>query len=124
KAVTLRTGRPLILKSPPHTARIRLLLKLFPDARFVHIRRDPYAVFRSTIGLLKVVRPVFRLRCGAGRVDPEAVLRTYAAMYDAYFDDQGSIPAGQFAEIAYEDLVRDPLGQVRYVYDRLALGEF
>ena len=41
-------NRPLVLKSPPHTGRIRLLLELFPDARFVHIRRDPYTVFRST----------------------------------------------------------------------------
>jgi omega-hydroxy-beta-dihydromenaquinone-9 sulfotransferase len=46
--VTVRYGRALVLKSPPHTARIRRLLGLFPDARFVHIRRDPYVVFRST----------------------------------------------------------------------------
>ncbi len=67
KAVTLKAGRPLILKSPPHTARVRLLLGLFPDARFVHIRRDPYAVFVSTVGLLKAVRPVFRLQGAPGR---------------------------------------------------------
>ncbi len=35
-----------MLKSPPHAARIRLLL-LFPEARFVNIHREPYAVFLS-----------------------------------------------------------------------------
>ncbi|HEY54214.1 MAG TPA: sulfotransferase, partial [Caldilineae bacterium] len=41
-------ARPPVLKSPPHTARIRLLLEMFPDARFVHISRHPHQVFRST----------------------------------------------------------------------------
>src|SRR5437667_340199 len=40
--------RPLVLKSPGHTCRIRLLLELFPNARFVHIHRNPYDVFQST----------------------------------------------------------------------------
>src|SRR5205814_10706786 len=47
KRLQFRDGRPLILKSPPHTARIRLLLELFPQARFVHIHRNPYTVFQS-----------------------------------------------------------------------------
>ena len=38
---TLKYNRSLLLKSPPHTARIRLLLEMFPNARFVHILRDP-----------------------------------------------------------------------------------
>jgi hypothetical protein len=42
-----RPGR-LLLKSPTHTARIKLLLEVFPDARFVHIVRNPYVVFSST----------------------------------------------------------------------------
>src|SRR5262249_20681564 len=40
-------GRPLVLKSPGHTCRIRLLLEMFPGAKFVHIHRHPYAVFQS-----------------------------------------------------------------------------
>ena len=48
KKLTLKQDRPLLLKSPPHTCRIKLLLELFPDARFLHIHRDPYTVFQST----------------------------------------------------------------------------
>jgi hypothetical protein len=123
KAVTLKKGRPIILKSPPHTARVRLLLDLFPNARFIHIRRDPYAVFVSTLGLLKTVRPVFRLQRGPRGIDVEAVLRTYTTMYDAYFGDRALIPPGQLVEIAYEDLERDPVGQVRAIYEGLSLGD-
>src|SRR4029079_7311557 len=48
KKLTLKYDRALLFKSPPHTARVNLLLETFPEARFVHIHRDPYTVFRST----------------------------------------------------------------------------
>ena len=48
KKLTFKQDRALLLKSPPHMARIPLLLEMFPDARFVHIHRNPYDVFRST----------------------------------------------------------------------------
>jgi hypothetical protein len=124
QAVTLKKGRPLILKSPPHTARIGRLLDIFPDARFVHIRRDPFAVFVSTLGLLKVVRPVFGLQRDTNPVDVDAVLANYTEMYDAYFADRERVPAGQLVEIAYEDLERDPIGQLRLIYEGLSLGDF
>jgi len=49
--LTYKHALPLVLKSPPHTARIRLLLDVFPNARFVHIHRNPYDVFRSACHL-------------------------------------------------------------------------
>jgi hypothetical protein len=47
--VTLRWGgrRPLLIKSPVHTARLALLLRLFPNAKFVYVHRDPLATFAS-----------------------------------------------------------------------------
>ena len=51
--LTYKHGRPLVLKSPCHTARIRLLLEVFPDAKFVHIHRNPYDVFHSSLHLLR-----------------------------------------------------------------------
>jgi hypothetical protein len=53
QTVSFRDGRRLVLKSPPHTARVPVLLEMFPDARFVHIVRDPYVVFPSTVNLWK-----------------------------------------------------------------------
>jgi hypothetical protein len=124
KALTLKAGRPLILKSPPHTARMGLILELFPDARFVHIQRDPYAVFSSTVTLLEHLRPVFRLQLGRGKTDVDDILRIYTEMYDAYFTDRDRVPAGQLVEVVYEELERDPVNQVRAIYEHLHLGDF
>jgi hypothetical protein len=125
KKLTVRHGdRPLILKSPPHTARIRLILDVLPDARFVHIRRDPYAVFRSTRHLHAVVAPFFRLQCGGPAGGDDDILATYAAMHDAYFTDLPLIPPGHWCEVGYEDLERDPIGEMRSIYERLGLPDF
>lgn len=115
--------RPLILKSPPHTARIRLLLELFPDARFVHIHRDPYAVFQSTLHLMEIVRPLFELhRCPVDNT--ESVLSVYREMYDAFFAQRSLIPSGRFCETGYAELTRDSVGTLRGIYDTLGLGGF
>jgi hypothetical protein len=123
KKLTLKHGRPLLLKSPTHTARIGLLLDLFPGARFVHIHRNPYAVFQSTTHLLRRLGPIHTLQRPPDDLADD-ILTRHNLMYDAYFEDAPEIPAGQFCEVSYEALVRDPVGQVRAIYERLALPGF
>jgi hypothetical protein len=124
KKVTLKSGRPLVLKSPPHTARIQLLLGLFPDARFVHIRRNPYDVFRSTRHMIRDVQPVFRFQeCPPPEGDDE-ILGIYTEMYDAYFEQRGAVPEGRLCDVAYEDLERDPTGVIGSIYEALGLMGF
>jgi omega-hydroxy-beta-dihydromenaquinone-9 sulfotransferase len=118
------TGRPLVLKSPPHTGRIRLLLELFPDARFVHIRRDPYTVFRSTRHMYATTMRFWQLQVSSSHDFDDRILRIYRAMYDAYFDQRDLIPEGRSCEIRYEDLEADPIGQVGDIYRALGLADF
>jgi hypothetical protein len=124
KKLTLRYGSPLVLKSPPHTARIRLLLGLFPDARFVHIHRDPYEVFRSTRHLIRAVQPVFRLQECPTPDGDDQILSVYTEMYDAYFEERELVPGGRLCEVAFEDLERDPIGIVGSIYEALGLSGF
>ena len=42
----------------------------------------------------------------------------------AFFEERGLIPEGQFHEVGYEELEKDPVGQVRRVYEALNLPEF
>lgn len=42
-----------MLKSPAHTARVALLLQLFPEAQFVYIHRDPLTVYQSAVHMAK-----------------------------------------------------------------------
>ena len=124
KKLSWKYGRPLVLKSPPHMCRIGLLLEMFPDARFVHIYRHPYAVFRSTKrqSLLSLRATLLQ---EARSLDVDAwIIRRYRTMYDAFFEERDLIPDGQFHEIRFEDLERDPVAQMRGLYEGLGIPGF
>jgi hypothetical protein len=122
KKLTWKYGRPLVLKSPPHTARIRLLLGVFPGAKFVHIYRNPYTVFRSERHTWKTGPPLMCLQRPEFPDAEDQIIANYRAMHDAYFGQRGLIPAGHLHELAFEELERDPIGQLEAVYDSLGLG--
>jgi hypothetical protein len=124
RKLMLRHGKPLILKSPPHTGRIKLLLEMFPNARFIHIHRDPYAVFQSFVHTYATGLPFGRLQ-RTDQVDwTERLIRQYRELYDAFFEERGLIPAGRFHEMGYEQLERDPVGEMRKLYEALGLPAF
>ena len=51
KAAFHMGGKRLVLKNPVNTARVEAVLRVFPRAKFIHIYRNPYVVFRSTVRL-------------------------------------------------------------------------
>lgn len=122
--LTLKYGRPLLLKSPPHTCRIKLLLDLFPDARFVHIHRNPFTVFQSTQKLFTTAIPGMQLQFPDHRHLDQWILRTYQVMYEVFFEEKGLIPPGRFHEVCFEQLEQDPVGQLRDVYRGLNIAGF
>jgi hypothetical protein len=118
-------GRPLVLKSPAHTCRIDVLRELFPQAKFVHIRRNPYHVFPSAKHTAIQAGLWWHFqRPPSEQVTDDMVLRHCRVVYDGFFAQKASIPPGHFHEIAYEDLERDPLGQLSAAYAALGLPEF
>lgn len=118
------TSRAPLLKSPPHTCRIKLLLEIFPGAKFVHIHRHPYAVFQSTRHLLCGwhERHCLQYRDLAGLDD--RIVRQYREMYDVFFAERQLIPQGNFYELDFADLERQPIEELRQLYDGLALPGF
>lgn len=119
-------GKRLVLKSPPHTARIATLLKLFPEARFIHITRNPFEIYPSTINLWKVLnsRQGFANPARDDEWLPDYVLAALRRMYAAYDRDLPTLRPGQLAELRYEEFTPDPIGALARIYDRLALGDF
>ncbi|NER79639.1 MAG: sulfotransferase [Leptolyngbya sp. SIO1D8] len=122
KKLTLKYRCPLVLKSPPHTARIRLLLELFPRARFVHIHRHPYAVFQSMRHYFDTAGWFTCLQKPNLQVRDRAILRRYRTLYEAYFAQQPLIPTGQFHEVSFSALEADPITQMQRLYQALKLS--
>jgi len=122
--LTYKHARPLVLKSPCHTARIRLLLEVFPDAKFIHIYRNPYDVFRSSRYLMQTAAPWSTLQRTDQSGLEENTLKQYEDVFDVFFEDRDLIPAGRLREIRFEDLESDALGEMRKLYGALDLGDF
>jgi omega-hydroxy-beta-dihydromenaquinone-9 sulfotransferase len=124
KKLSFKYGKPIVLKSPGHTCRVKLLLDLFPDARFVHIHRNPYDVFQSTRHMYRsVISWTTFQRTDHTDVD-DRIIHNYREVYDAYFEERALIPKAQFHEVAYHDLEADPLGQLRRIYEGLGFPDF
>lgn len=118
------SGKPALLKSPPHTARIRRLLEAFPEARFVHLHRDPYAVYRSTMGLVEGGTASLRLQSLDRAAVHGGVVRRYRSMHDAYFRDRERIPPGRFFETSFAELEAHPIEVLKRLYSSLELEGF
>jgi hypothetical protein len=123
-AVVCRGGERLVLKSPGHTGRIRHLLSLFPEAKFIHIVRNPYIVFPSTMRMWESFDRTQGFQLFHGKGLAEFVLEAHERIYEGFERDRGLLEPNQLFEMRYEDFVRTPVEHMRRLYDQLGLGGF
>lgn len=124
RLLTFVERKRVLLKSPPHTGRIEVLSRLFPGARFVHIVRNPYALFPSTIRLWQSLDEVQGLQMPRGERLEEYVFDCLTRMYGGFEEQRLRLPPEAIHDVRYEDLVADPVGEVGRIYERLNLGDY
>jgi hypothetical protein len=90
----------------------------------VHIYRNPYVVFQSTQRQTQVSLRTMGLQHLEARHITDMVLRNFTIMYDAFFEERSLIPDGQLHELSFEELEKDPVGQVKRIYDGLGMPGF
>ena len=124
KATLLGKGKRLVLKNPVNTGRVPELLALFPDAKFIHIHRSPYEVYNSTRKLYRTVLGQLSLQhFDAADVD-RFVITFYRGLLNRLFATGALIPAGNFAEVAYDHLVERPQEELARLYAELSLPSY
>ncbi len=126
KKVTLNCeGKPLVVKNPSNTGRIRLLLEMFPDAKFVHIHRNPYHVFLSMMRFMRIVIPLYCVQ-NPPSIDivENSMMNLYEEIYKNYFLEKKLVPNGNFVEVKYEDFIDNPVNELKNIYDSLDIDGF
>lgn len=125
RMLTFRDSRRLVLKSPTHTARISILLELFPDAKFINITRDPYVLFPSTVNLWTsmAMKHGFQTPYRSDLIRNK-VLREFRIIYERYLKDRLLIPKNNLVELRYETFIRKPVEHLEHAYEILDLPDW
>lgn len=124
RKLAYQQNKPLLIKNPVYTGCVADILKIYPDAKFIHIHRNPFDVFLSMRNFYQKLLPVFALQ-PFDHVDIEAtVLSVYTEMMKRFETDTEGLAAPQFVELGYDALDADPLGAVRTIYDTLELDGY
>lgn len=122
----------LLLKSPVHTARVRLIKSLFPKATFVFIHRHPLEVFRSAAHMADAYYWQCYLQRPRALDVQEFILHQGALLHRAYREDVAAMEAEKgrdlkkqkrLAEVRFAELDADPVGTLRATYAALGWTE-
>jgi hypothetical protein len=108
-----------LLKAPAHMNWLPTLFETYPDARVIQTHRDPLQIMGSTVSLISAI-----LWMRTQEVDPEGVKLAFGPAYYApqlyavmEQRDAGTIPAEQFYDVRFQDMMESPFETIRGVYD-------
>ncbi len=106
-----------VLKCPDHTFSLDAIIKTYPDARFVVVHRDPVAVFGSVAHLTEILRKPFVRDVDVAEIGAQVTERWLAgAERLVAFDRRADVGHDRKINILYEDLVSEPLTEVRRIF--------
>lgn len=117
-------GTQFLSKNPPHTGRVKELVKMFPNAKFIYLMRNPYTVFESTRSFFTNTIQPLKLQDITPAELEQNILSVYAKLYHKYEADKASIPAGNLIEVKFEDFEADAMGMTEHIYDALSIPGF
>lgn len=113
--------RPLLIKNPAHTSRLKALRELFPTAKFIHIHRNPYEVFLSMRNFYKKLFEEFALQAWDHVDIDETILSVYVKMMGALEEDAKGLGADRYVEVRYDALDAQPMATAAAIYEALGL---
>jgi len=115
-------GDRWVLKAPAHVFGFDALFATYPDAGVVMTHRAPGEVIASLCSLTAVLRGAFSDDVDSHAVGQEMTERFAKGMHVALeARDSGRVPADRFLDVDYRELVREPLGVVRKIYDHFGI---
>jgi hypothetical protein len=115
-----------VLKSPAHLGYLDLLRARFADVHIVHMHRDPRATVASGASLNATLHAMHADTVDPGRVGAQWLQRMgwtndrAMEIRDGWALETGG-DAARVTDIAFDDAVADPIGQVARVYDAVGL---
>ena len=99
-------------------------MKVYPNAKFIHIHRNPYKIFFSMRNFYEKLLAEFPLQNADVENIDDHILATYSRMMENLERDTAGLPKGQFIGVAFADVQKNPLKELKKIYKALSLGDF
>lgn len=110
-----------VIKTPHHLEYLDVLLKVFEGVTVVQTHRDPRVAVSSFCSMVAHGRGMF-----SDTVDPVEIGRHWCdkthRMVEWAMKTRAETPEGRFVDVSYYDLTRDPIAQLRRIYEVAGVG--
>jgi len=110
-----RSGRWLG-KTPHHLEHLDELLTVYPDAKIILTHRDPARTVASFCSMMAHSRAMFSDRVDADEIGAQFGAKAVRAIA-RLMDVRMRVGEASFLDVIYQDVVSDPLKEIRRVYD-------
>lgn len=117
-------GVQYLSKNPPHTGRIRTLLEMFPNAKFIYLKRNPYTVFESTRSFFTNTIKPLQLQPISEEELTRNFVEVYKRLFYKYEQEKHLIPENNLVEVKFEDFEQDPYNLTKEIYSKLRISDF
>ena len=113
-------GKPgrWLLKDPSHIGHLPEILKTYPNAKFIHIHRDPTDSVGSFCSLTKNVRSAFSRKVNTNDIG-KTVIDFWNHNLNKGMEDRRHLSSNQIIDINYHDFIQSPLNQIKNIYLQL-----
>ncbi|MDY5631741.1 MAG: sulfotransferase [Bacteroidaceae bacterium] len=108
-------------KNPPHTGKVKTLVEMFPNAKFIYLIRDPYSVFESSRSFFTQTIAPLELHSIPLEQMERNILRNYVELHDAYQQQKQYIPEGNLFEVKFEEFEKDAMNITERIYRELQI---
>lgn len=117
-------GTQFLSKNPPHTGRVKTLVEMFPNAKFIYLKRNPYTVFESTRSFFTNTIQPLRLQNISNEQIESNLIEVYRRLYYKFEEQKHFIPEGNLVEVKFEDFEQNAFDMTEDIYSKLNLPGF
>ncbi len=124
KALINTDKERIILKNPANTGRIKRLITMYPEAKFIFIYRNPLIVYLSTKKFFLNLFPTLQFQ----EIEQGQITTMILDLFERFIKDYDKykylIPKTQLIEVRFDDLEATPLLEIEKIYTTLKIDGF
>ena len=114
-------GKQLFFKNPSNCYKLPHVLEMYPNAKFIHIYRNPYNLYASIYKFFDTTIALFALQTWDKDEIKKTILQNFKLMYEYLERDMPLIKEENITHVKYEDFIQEPLETIDRIYEELSL---